>query len=517
LKLELAEIRAQYVGVRNNWLEVTEDLEAEHAKAIKQKNRIIDTLQKALWDAQNTIDELKDKLLAQKKELYKVQTELEDEKGKVLKLKAQINRDYENSGIPSSLKPNRKKIANNREKTGRKPGGQPGHKGHPRKKYTPTHRIEIPPTEKHLHPDYKETGRMITKQLVNIKVSLDVVEYSTPEFRDSVTGQRVHAPFPEGLVNEVTYGGSVKAFAFLLNNRCNVSVIKTSDFISELTGGELNLSAGMVNSLSKEFAEKSEPQQKKAFADILLSPAIYTDFTGAKVGGVNMAVLVCANDDLVLYFAKEHKGHKGVEGTPIETYQGSLIHDHDMTFYNYGSKHQECLEHVRRYLKDSMDNESHLTWNSQMRQLVIEMIKWWGELDPDDKQNPDQINPEKVASFESRYDEFLKLAETEYEYEPSNKYYKDGYNLYERMKKYKDNHLLFLHDRKVSPTNNLSERLLRNFKRKQQQAMTFRSFDGLDFLCQSLGIIASIVNSGKNLYDSVASIFSQGIDQPAPT
>jgi peptidoglycan hydrolase CwlO-like protein len=61
---------------------------------------MIDTLQKALWDAQNTIDDLKGRLLAQKKELYKVQTELENEKGNVLKLKAQINRDYENSGIP---------------------------------------------------------------------------------------------------------------------------------------------------------------------------------------------------------------------------------------------------------------------------------------------------------------------------------------------------------------------------------------------------------------------------------
>ena len=41
--------------------------------------------------------------------------------------KAQINRDYENSSIPSSKAVRRKKITNNREKTGRRPGGQPGH------------------------------------------------------------------------------------------------------------------------------------------------------------------------------------------------------------------------------------------------------------------------------------------------------------------------------------------------------------------------------------------------------
>ena len=432
LKLELAELRAQYVDIRNNWLEVIEDLEAEHNKEIRRKNRIIDTLQKAFWNAQNTIDELKNKLLAQKKELYEIKTELEDEKGKVLKLKAQINRDYENSSIPSSQKPNRKKITNNREKTGRKPGGQPGHKGHSRRTYTPTRIIEIPSIEEQRHPDYKETGRIITKQLVNIRFILDVTEYRTPEYR-FYNGQRVHAPFPEGLVNEVTYGGSIKAFAFLLNNRCNVSIEKTSNFIAELTDGELKLSTGMISGLSKEFSMKTEPEQKKAFADMLLTPAIYTDFTAAKVNGINMAVLVCANDTGTIYFAKEHKGHEGVKDTPIQTCQGTLIHDHDKTFYSYGSGHQECLEHIRRYLKDSMTNEPNLKWNTQMRELINEMIHFKNSLAADDIRTPDQIDLDKVKAFEDRYDDILNLAETEYEYEPPSKYYPEGFNLYKRL------------------------------------------------------------------------------------
>lgn len=51
------------------------------------------------------------------------------------------------------------------------------------------------------------------------------------------------------------------------------------------------------------------------------------------------------------------KGHEGVKGTVAEDYQGILVHDHDITFYSYGTEHQECLAHVLRYLKDSMDNE----------------------------------------------------------------------------------------------------------------------------------------------------------------
>nr|WP_277935543.1 transposase [Parablautia muri] len=36
-------------------------------------------------------------------------------------------------------------------------------------------------------------------------------------------------------------------------------------------------------------------------------------------------------------------------------------------------------------------------------------------------------------------------------------------------------HLLFLHDRRVPATNNEAERLLRNYKRKQKQTVTFCS------------------------------------------
>ena len=152
-----------------------------------------------------------------------------------------------------------------------------------------------------------------------------------------------------------------------------------------------------------------------------------------------------------------------------------------------------------------------------MRRLINEMMAWWGELDPEDKRNPDEIDPIKVAEFEAEYGEILNLATKEYEDEPPNmKYYPDGFNLCKRMKEYRDNHLLFLHDRSVAPTNNLSERLLRIFKRKQHQVMSFRSFEGFGFVCDALGVIANIRNQGKNLYESLADIFFPGLP-PLPS
>lgn len=77
----------------------------------------------------------------------------------------------------------------------------------------------------------------------------------------------------------------------------------------------------------------------------------------------------------------------------------------------------------------------------------------------------------------------------EYEYDPPNKYYREGYNLYKRMCEYRDNHLLFLHDKKVPYNNNLSEILLRKYKRKQAQAVSFWSFESIDDLCHGMSVL----------------------------
>jgi hypothetical protein len=508
LKAELADAHRALVAMRHNWMQVYDDLAKEHANDLAKKDRGIKELEERALMAEEKLDALKGDLRNKSRELYQVKTALEEERGKNHKLLAQINRNHENSSVPSSLKPGRKKITNNREKTGKKPGGQPGHEGHPRKKHIPTNLIHIPAPEKYANsPDYKPTGKTIVKQVVGICVKVVVDEYSTPEFRHVRTGQRVHADFPAGVVNEVNYDGSVKSFAFLLNNYCNVSVAKVASFLSELTYGELKISTGMINGLSKEFSARTEEEQKKAFADILLSPVINVDFTTARVSGRKVNVLVCATPRTVIYFAREQKGHAGIKETPLEEYLQIVVHDHDLTFYNYGGAHQECMDHASRYLLGSMENEPGLEWNWRMRELIREMIHFRNGLDPDDDRDPDKIDPARVGELEGRYDAILELAKKEYEYEPPSKYYREGFNLYKRMLKYRDCHLLFLHDRRVPHSNNLAERLLRIYKRKQAQVMTFRSFAGLDYLCRAAGVIASFNAQGKNLFESVASIF----------
>ena len=506
LEAALEDAHQETIRVRNYWFQVLEDMLPEFEAMQKKAGRELRDMEKRALLAEKQRDDALDKVKELRLQLYETAARLEEEQGKNLKLRAQINRDYENSSIPSSKILRRKKITNSREKPGRKPGGQPGHKGHSRKKQEPTRPvILLPPPEEVLKDHaFKKSARTIIKQLVSIRMVLDVTEYHADVYYNSQTGERIHAAFPDGVIDDVNYDGSIRAFLFLLNNDCCTSIDKSRKFLSDLTGGKLNISKGMVSKLSKEFALKTEPERRSAYADMLLSPVMHTDCTNARENGKNCQVYVCATlDGKALYFAREQKGHNGVKGTVTEDYQGILVHDHDRTFYHYGSDHQECLAHVLRYLKDSIDNEPERAWNKEMRSLVQEMIHFRKVSQPDSEQDF-----KKVSEFEERYQKILETARKEYEDVPANDYYREGYNLFLRMEKYRKTHLLFLHDSRVPATNNEAERLLRNYKRKQAQAVTFRSFESIDYLCQCMSMLVLMrLEKPTDIFDRVSGIF----------
>ena len=506
LLTEIEDAHKETIRVRNYWFQVLEDMLLEFEAMRKKADQKLREMEKRALLAERQRDDALEKAKEFRLKFYETATQLEEEQAKNQKLHAQINRDYENSSIPSSKAVRRKKITNNRKKTGRRPGGQPGHKGHCRKRQEPTQPvILLPPPEEVLEDcAFKKTARTIVKQMVSIRMVLNVTEYHADVYYNTKTGERVHAAFPDGVVDEVNYDGSIRAFLFLLNNDCCVSIDKSRKFLSDLTGGKLNISKGMISKLSREFALKTVPERRAAYADMLLSPVMHTDCTNAKENGKSCHVYVCAvPDGKVLYFAREKKGHEGIKGTVTEDYQGILVHDNDVTFYNYGADHQECLAHVLRYLKDSIENEPDRIWNKEMRSLLQEMIHFRNGI-----QLPHKPDPKTISGFEKRYQAVLETARREYGDIPANDYYRDGYNLFLRMEKYMRNHLLFLHDLRVPATNNEAERLLRNYKRKQAQAVTFRSFESIDYLCQCMSMLVLMRREEPaNIFDRVSRIF----------
>lgn len=492
-------------AITRQWMEVMEDIQKEHEKETGKLKKIIAELLDMIVSLKNRNEELDEKRKKALSDYYETAVKLEEAQGLILKLTAQVNHNYENSSLPSSKCINRKKITNNREKTGKKPGAQAGHAHHPRKPMEPNQVIEIETEEKFKdNSRYIPTGNTISRQVIGISIVPVVTEYRTEEFYDKKKGRNVHSAFPCGVTDDVNYAESMKAVLFLLNSRCNVSLEKTAQFVRDVTDGALSPSVGMINGLCREFSSKSRQEQDELFVALLDAPVMHVDGTVARVNGNNHSVVVCSNGMATMYFARENKGHAGIKDTPVETFGGILIHDHEACFYSYGSDHQECMVHIERYLKDSIENEKELTWNKQMLALIQEMIH------ENNAAAADGMAEEKIADFEARYDSIVQTAGEEYEAVPPSDYYREGYNLYLRMVKYKHNHLLFLSNPLVEPDNNLCERKARILKGKINQAISLRSFQHLEYFCECLSVLDHFATDDKNnLYQSIKEIFKK--------
>lgn len=489
--------------ITRQWMDVLEDVQKEHEKETENLKKTIAALLDMIASLKNRNGELDEKRKKALSDYYETAVKLEEAQGLILKLTAQVNRNYENSSLPSSKCISRKKITNNREKTGKKPGAQAGHPHHPRRSMVPDSVVEIAAEGKFKDsPRYIPTGNIISRQVIGISIAPVVTEYRTAEFYDKKKGRHVHAAFPFGVKDDVNYDESMKAVLFLLNSRCNVSLEKTAQFVRDVTDGALSPSVGMINGLCREFSSKSRKEQDELFRMLLDAPVMHVDGTAARVNGNNNSVVVCSNGAATMYFARKNKGHAGIRETPVENFGGILIHDHEACFYGYGSDHQECMVHIERYLRDSMENEKDLTWNGQMLKLIQEMIH------ENNAAPAEGIADERIAEFEKRYDSIVQTASEEYEATPPSDYYRDGYNLYLRMVKYKHNHLLFLSHPLVEPDNNLCERKARILKGKINQAVSLRSLGHLEYFCECLSVLDHFATDGKNnLYQSIKEVF----------
>lgn len=169
-------------------------------------------------------------------------------------------------------------------------------------------------------------------------------------------------------MNEMNYGTRIKTLACMLGNYCNVSIDKTLEMISELTDGKVQLSKGTISNLLGEFSEKASAALTETGNDIRKSPVMNTDVTGSRLNGKTCHVFIYANDNGKIYSAQAHKGIAALKGSPADSYGGTLIHDHDTSFYHFGGSHQECNVHMLRYLLDAKENEPKLTWHGEMSQ-----------------------------------------------------------------------------------------------------------------------------------------------------
>ena len=494
---------------REMWFQVYEDIQKEYEDRLSKAERVIEKMKQRIREKDDKLSEQKKKISEKTDEVIAERAKLNDEKEKNQKLQAQVDQNFQNSSTPSSQDAFRGKVHNNRQKTDRNEGGQPGHSGHRRKTLAVTEEpvfIDAPDEIKN-NPDFYEVSgpnAAVHKQVIGIRFDVKVTDYWAKIYRNKKTGTKYHAPFPEGVQLEVNYDDSVKALIFLLRNHLNVSIDKTCEFLEEMTDGLLRVSHGKVSGINEEFSRKTKTEQDAIFASLAAGKVMYADMTCVRHNGKIKNVVICS-DKLNIYYAfRDKKGHEGLKETPVEYFLNTLVHDHDKTFYHYGSAHQECNVHHTRYLRGAAETEKLLKWHGEMLELLLEMDAEW-------KKQGRKLSQEQVNGFIQKYDAILDQAQKEYYDNPPSKYYRKGYNLYKEMREYKDSVLLFLSDPYVDFGNNEAERNARKIKRHTVMSGSFRgktNRSGEDY-CACMSVMQTDKRKGDKIYSKTREYFKR--------
>ena len=154
------------------------DLEIEK-KTLKEKLKIQSEQYEDLEKGNKTVY-YRNKYNLEKDKVKKLEKELQAKEEYIVKITAQLHKDSTNSSKPSSTDGYKKKIHNCREKTGKKQGGQVGHKYHEPKL------IEKPDKVQKVRKVHKcECGGKIQyngnevkkRQMIEIEIKYYVTEY----------------------------------------------------------------------------------------------------------------------------------------------------------------------------------------------------------------------------------------------------------------------------------------------------------------------------------------------------
>ena len=456
------------------------------------------------------------RLLEENRSLKERNSELETELARkdalIEHLNARLSRGPENSSLPPSSEPNRKRIPNSRAKTGRKPGGQPRHPGHGRRMPEPDEAVFLEPESgccPHCGCGTVPTGGVREHSVTDIEVRTRTTAYVSSERRCPRCGEAAWDPFPRGAENEANYGPNVKSAITYLVGACNVSGANARGFVRAVTGGEVDVSAGSVPNFMRQFSKMGGPDLQAAFDAVATAPVIGSDATFTRSEGHRSYVYVFHGGGAAVFRASDVKGHAGVKGSPLEDApDATIVSDHDTTYHSYGGRHAECNCHILRYLKGVTQNEPGQAWADDMSSL----LKLANETARKARAaGSESLDPEVVAKFESCYKAILESALEGYMASGASswKHPPEGVKLARRMLKHAGKHLLFLRDLSVPFENNGSERLLRQAKKKVKQSGGFRSTpNGEQPYCDFLTIVETAKMRGIQPYRAVHATFA---------
>jgi transposase len=443
---------------------------------------------------------------------------------RVQDLEARLAKDSHNSGKPPSSDGLGRKTKSLRRRSGKKPGGQLGHRGETlRLVATPDAVVEHRPSicaQCQAPLDAAEVMLRERRQVQDLpRVRLTVTEHQALHVRCAACQAVSVGAFPLEAPSRAQYGPRLRAAAVYLVQQQFVPYGRVRELLADLFGASLSL--GTLLSWVQQSAVTLAPVEDRLKEALQRAPVLHVDETGVRRGGRLAWAHVASTNRLTHYAVHAKRGAEATDAVGIlPQFTGVSVHDGWKPYWRYTRcRHALCTSHHLRELT-FLEEQYQQTWAKELKALLREMRATVEQARADGRRS---LSMAVRAAFVTRYRTVLAAghaANPPPERRPRQRgrvKQSPARNLLERLWLGQEEVLAFLDDFTVPFDNNQAERDVRMLKVQQKVSGCFRSDWGADaFAClrsylstlrkQGVALLAALetVVAGRPLYPDFA-------------
>ncbi len=441
-------------------------------------------------------------LLEQVKQIPVLQEIITQLSEQVKQLQGQRAKDSHNSSLPPSSDRfvRQSKSRSLRTRSGKKPGGQPGHPGQTlQMSAAPDEVICLPNITQcqHCQADLSEVAvkTIERRQVLDVPAPapLQVMQYEG-QWKQCPHCQGYSSPiWPSGVSAPVQYGPRIGAMAVYLSTQQLLPRGRTAEVLQDVVG--VQMSEGTLANLIKRTAHVLKPVEQQIKTALSQAKVIHQDETGLYVMGQRLWMHVTCTPTLTHYQVHASRGHDALDEIGILAhFVGTSVHDAWKAYFLYGCHHSLCCVHILRELT-FLSQEMGLWWAHKMILLLTTMKN---ATDQARGLGQRSLSAEDVLALQTRFLSLLDEGDQVHPRAPTTPGKRGkakqhpARNLLDRLRKYQDAVLAFLYDLNVAFDNNLAERDVRMVKVQQKVSGTFRSDEGAVSFCRIRGYMSSL-------------------------